>query len=80
MLIECNRTQKLTSRQKNIKRRMEKQYGKTTTENLKYVQTMLKQDLKVQSEKLKRRKVIQERRYINRMFRIASKNAYRTMK
>ena len=80
VLIECNCTQKLTSHQKAIKREMEKQYGKTSTENLKYVRTMLKQDLKVQSEKLKRRNTIQERRYINRMFRIAPKTVYRTMK
>ena len=41
---------------------------------------MLKQDLKVQSEKLKRRNTIQQRRYINRMFRVAPKIVYRTMK
>ena len=80
VLIECNRTQKLTSHQKTIKRIMEKQYGKTSTENLKCVRTMLKQHLKVQSEKLKRRNTIQERRYINRMFRITPKTVYRTMK
>ena len=37
VLTECNRTQKLTSHQKAIKRKMEKQYGKTSTEDLKYV-------------------------------------------
>ena len=41
---------------------------------------MLKQDLKVQSEKLKTRNTIQERRYINRMFRVAPKIVYRMMK
>ena len=80
VLVECNRTQRITSHQKNIKRKIEKQYGKATTENLRYIQVMLKQDLKVQSEKLKRRNAIQERRYINRMFRVAPKIVYRTMK
>ena len=80
VLIECNRTQRITSHQKNIKRKIEKQYGKATTENLRYIQVMLKQDLKVQSEKLKRRNTIQQRRYINRMFRVAPKIVYRTMK
>ena len=41
---------------------------------------MLKQDLKVQSEELKRRNTIKERRYINRMFRVAPKIVHRTMK
>ena len=80
VLIECNRTQRITSHQKNIKRKIEKQYGKATTENLRYIQVMLKQDLKVQSEKLKRRNTIQQRRYINRMFRVAPEIVYRTMK
>ena len=80
ILIECNRTQRITTHQKNIKRKIEKQYGKATTENLRYIQVMLKQDLKVQSEKLKRRNTIQERRYINRTLRVAPKIVYRTMK
>ena len=80
VLIECNRTQRITFHQKNIKWKIEKEYGKATTENLRYIQVMLKQDLKVQSEKLKRRNTIQERRYINRMFRVAPKIVYRTMK
>ena len=80
VLIECNRTQRIASYLKNIKRKIEKQYGKATTENLRYIHVMLKQDLKVQSEKLKRRNTIQQRRYINRMFRVAPKIVYRTMK
>ena len=38
-----------------------------------YLQTNLKHDLKVESEKLRRRNTVQERRYINRQFKIAQK-------
>ena len=41
---------------------------------------MPKMDLKVQSKKLERRNTIQERRYINRMFRITPRIVYHTMK
>ena len=40
----------------------------------------LKQVLKVESLKLKKKKEIQKRRYINRMFRISPKKIYRSMK
>ena len=54
VLIECNRKQKFSNNQKIIRRKIEKQYGKATTPNLKYMQAMLKQGLKVESQKLKR--------------------------
>ena len=53
VLIECNRKQKFSNNQKIIRRKIEKQYGKATTPNLKYMQAMLKQELKVESQKLK---------------------------
>ena len=59
---------------------MEKQYGKCTAKNLLRIQTELKQDLKKESLKLKRRKKIEERRYINRMFKVSPKTVYRQMK
>ena len=44
------------------------------------IQTELKQDLKIESLKLKKRKTIEERRYINRMFRVSPKTVYKQMK
>ena len=59
---------------------MEKQYGKITTSKLKHIQIQLKQDLKIECQKLRDRKVIQQRRYINRLFKNAPKKVYRSMK
>ena len=42
------------------------------------MQAMLKQELKVESQKLKRREVVEERRCINRKFKI--KSVFCTMK
>ena len=41
---------------------------------------MLKQELKVESQKLKQQEVVEERQHINRMFKIAPKNVFCTMK
>ena len=80
VLIECHKKQHFTKHQKNIKYRMEKQYGKITTSKLKHIQMQLKQDLKIECQKLRDRKVIQQRRYINRLFKNAPKKVYRSMK
>ena len=44
------------------------------------MQAMLKQELKVESQKLKRLEVMEERRCINRKFKIAPKSVFCTMK
>ena len=41
---------------------------------------MLKQELKVESQKLKRREVVEERQRINRKFKIVPESVFRTMK
>ena len=51
---ECYRKQQYTKKQKNIRRKIENQYGKVTTTRLQQVQTQLKQELKVESRKLKK--------------------------
>ena len=56
VLIECNKNQQHTKNQKKIRRRIEKQYGETTTSKLEQIQNHLKQELKVESEKLRKRK------------------------
>ena len=49
---------------------MEKQYRKTTPSNLQHIQAHLKQDLRIESQRLRR-----EKRYVNRMFKIAQKKS-----
>ena len=66
--------------QKEIKRKFEKQYGKATINNLNATITKLKQNLTVESEKLKRRKSIDERKYVNRIFKVSPKKIYREMR
>ena len=80
VLIECNRKQKFSNNQKIIRCKIEKQHEKATTPNLKYIQAILKQELKVESQKLKQREAVEERQCINRMFKIAPKNVFHTMK
>ena len=78
VLIECNKNQRHTK--KNIRRGIEKQYGKTTTSKLKQIQNHLKQELKAESRKLRKRKKIRERRYINRVFKLALQKVYWSFK
>ena len=58
VLRECYRKQQYTKNQKNIRRKIEKQYGKATTTRLQQVQTQLKQELKVASKKFKKQRII----------------------
>ena len=51
-----------------------------TTDKLKYLKANLKQELKVESLKLRNKKLTQERRNINRMFKISPKKVYRSLK
>ena len=53
---------------------------KATRNNLSRVLADLKQDLRVESENLRQKKTIQERKCINRIFKVAPKNVYREMK
>ena len=80
MLQDCQKADQFTRHQLSIKRKMEKQYGKCTAKNLMKIQAELKQDLKIESLKLKKRKTIEEGRYVNRMFRVSPKIVYRQMK
>ena len=58
VLLECTNTNNYTKRQKTIKRRME---NITAKSNLDQLLVELKQDLRVESEMLRRKKTIQER-------------------
>ena len=59
---------------------MEKWYGNLTKRRLHQMQLRLKQELKVESHRLKNKKLIQERRRINRLFQVAPKTVYRELK
>ena len=48
--------------------------------NLKYTLARLKQDLAVECGKFRRRKLIRERKYINRIFKVALKKIYGEMR
>ena len=80
LILKCKQQGKYTSHQRKIESKLKKWYRKTTKENLTRVRTMLKQDLKSFSEKLRRKKVVQERRIINRKFTTNSKAVYRKFK
>ena len=59
---------------------MEKWYGNLTKRRLHHIQLRLKQELKVESHRLKNKKLIQERRRINRLFQVTPKTVYRELK
>ena len=61
-------------------RRIEKQRGRATQSNLNRLLVELKQDLRVESENLRGKKTIQERRYTYRMFKVVPKKVYRSMR
>ena len=62
VLTDCKKSRKYTKHQKNIKYRMEKQYGRITTQKLQYLNAQLKKELKVEIMELRNKKKIQERR------------------
>ena len=80
ILLECKKQEKYTQHQHHIKRKMEKWYGNLTKRRLHQIQLRLKQELKVESHELKNKKLIQERRRINRLFQVAPKTVYRELK
>ena len=80
VLLKCNEKQQYAKNQKSINRRIEKQYGKTATSKLQQIQAHLKQDLRIETQRLRKRKLIRERRYINRMFKMAPKKVYCSFK
>ena len=70
VLQQCRRENKYTKHQRNIKQKMEKWYGRITADKIQEVQLNLKQELKAESEQFRKQKVLQQRRYVNRMFKI----------
>ena len=62
ILSECKKQGKYTQHQHHVKRKMEKWYENLTKQRLHQIQLRLKQELKVESHKLKNKKLMQERR------------------
>ena len=77
VVLKCKEKKQFTKRQINIERQVRKHFGRTTKENLEENKMKLKQSLKCEAEKMRRRKVIEERKKINCKFSTNSKSVYR---
>ena len=80
VLIKCKIEKQFTAHQKRLLNKFLKNYGNTKMTTLEFKCTMLKQDLKSKTEKLKYQKKIIERKKINKLFYKDPKKVYRTMK
>ena len=81
VILNCRKNSLiLTSRQKTIQRKLLKMFGNTRTDTLESKLSLLKHDLKVTSEQLKRRKNIAERNNINNKFKFNQKKLFREWK
>ena len=78
VVLKCKEKKQFTKRQINIERQVRKRFGRTTKENLEESKMKLKQSLKCETEKMRRRKVIEERKKINRKFSTNPKSVYHT--
>ena len=80
VVLKCKEKNHFTNKQKKIEKQVRKRFGKATKENLLTKQMELKQDLKCVTEKMRRRKLIDERRMINRRFSSNPKSVYRNFR
>ena len=80
VLIKCKTEKQFTAHQKRLLNKFLKNYGNTKMATLKFKCTMLKQDLKSKTEKLRYQKKIIERKKINKLFFRDPKKVYRAMK
>ena len=69
-----------TKHQLNIKHKLQKKYGSVSSGNINYQKTMLQQELKARSERLKYQKQLSERRTLKKRFAMNPKSVYRQMK
>ena len=77
VVLKCKEKKQFTKRQINIERQVRKRFGRTTKENLEESKIKLKQSLKCETEKMRRRKAMEERKKINRKFSTNPKSVYR---
>ena len=76
MHFEVQREQPISLHQSEIKRNLKRWYGSTRIGTLEFRQSELKHDLKVGTEKMRGRKIFQERRKINFTFNVNPKAIY----
>ena len=77
---KCKQESHFTKHQKSIEDRLKKKYGKITKTKLENIESELKHDLRVQVEKLRNKKKMEERKRINQLFTNNPKAVYRTFK
>ena len=77
VVLKCKEKKQFTKRQINIERQVRKRFGRTTKENLEESKMKLKQSLKCETEKMRRRKVTEERKKIKRKFSTNVNSVYR---
>ena len=65
IILKCKEEQKYTAHQRRNEYKLRKWYRRTNKEKLTRIRTLLKQDLASAYEKLRRRKVVNDRQRIN---------------
>ena len=80
VVIKCKQENKFTKHQINLFEKFCKKFGNTRASTLSYELTMLKQDLKSNSGKLKYEKGLASRKSLNKKFATNPKHVYRSMK
>ena len=79
LVIQCQQNGTFTKHQLNIKHKLQKKYRSVSSRNMNYQKTMLQQELKAASERLKYQKRLLERR-TNKRFAMNPKSVYRQIK
>ena len=77
---KCKQTNTYTNHQQKIKQKLKKWYGNIKQDNLDARKTTLKLELKSETEKLRRRKEVEERKMVNYQFTYNPKQVYREFK
>ena len=77
LVLKCKGKKQFTKRQIILERQVRKRFGRTTKENLEESKMKLTQSLKCETEKMRRRKVIEERKKINHKFSTNPESVYR---
>ena len=80
LVIQCQQNRAFTKHQLNIKHKLQKRYGSVGSRNINYQKTVLQQELKATSERLKYQKRLSERRTLNKRLTMNPKSVYRQMK
>ena len=80
VVIRCKKENHFTKHQENLKIKLQKTYGSSKMKILETKLTVLQQELKSKTERLRYQKKLYERKIINRQFFNNPKKLYRSMK